>query len=225
VTPTSASFDAQVNPGFGPTLVRFEYGTTTSYGSRTYPTDSIGDDNADHPASIDVSGLTPATTYHLRALATNFSGIAKGPDQTFTTPDLPAVVETAATEVTQTTATLGASVRPGFRATTYHFEYGLTDSYGLSTTESASVGSDNSAHPASAALNGLKAETTYHYRIVATNAIGTTTGPDQAFTTAEPAATKSSPPPPRCKHGFLMRHGKCVKAHHHKRKHHKGSHR
>ncbi len=218
VTSVSATLDAQVNPGFGPTIVRFEYGTTTSYGSRTYPTESIGDDDADHPASIDVSGLTPGTTYHFRALATNFSGITKGPDQTLSTPDLPAVVESAATDVTPTTATLSASVRPGFRATTYHFEYGLTDSYGSSTPESASVGTDNSAHPASAAISALTAGTTYHYRIVATNTIGATTGPDQTFTTT-PVATPLPPSPLTCKHGFVKRHGNCVKVRHQKSKH------
>ena len=48
----------------------------------------------------DISGLAPGTTYHFRALATNFSGITRGPDQAFTTPALPAVVENAATDVT-----------------------------------------------------------------------------------------------------------------------------
>jgi hypothetical protein len=218
ITPTSATLDAEINPGFGPTTVRFEYGMNTSYGSRTYPSESIGDDNADHPASIEVSGLTPGTTYHFRALATNFTGITRGPDQTVSTPDLPAILGSAATDVTQTSATLSASVRPDFRATTYHFEYGPTGSYGSSTPESASVGSDNSDHPAGAAIAGLTAGTTYHYRVVATNAIGTTTGPDRAFTTA-PIGAPSPSPSLTCKQGFVKRHSKCVKVRHHKSKH------
>jgi hypothetical protein len=240
VTPVSATLNAQVNPGFGPTIVRFEYGTTSSYGSRTYPTESIGSDNTDHPASADLSGLTPGTTYQFRALATNLSGVTTGPDQTVSTPALPAIVGSAATDVTQTTATLGANIRPGYRATTYRFEYGRTDSYGSSTPESALVGSDNSVHPGGATISALTAGTTYHYRIAATNAIGTTTGPDQTFTTA-PLSTP--PPPPRltckrgfvkrhgkcakvrtCKRGFVKRHGKCAKARHRKPKHHRRSH-
>jgi hypothetical protein len=223
VTPLSATLNAQVNPGFGPTSVRFEYGTTSSYGSRTYPTDSIGNDNAEHPASVDISGLTPGTTYHFRALATNFSGITSGPDQTLSTPALPAVAQSAATDVTQTTATLGADIRPGFRATTYSFEYGRTDSYGSSTPESALLGSDNSVHPAGATISALSPGTTYHYRILATNAIGATIAPDQTFTTA-PVITL--PPPPRltCKRGFVKRHGKCRKARHRKPKHHRRTH-
>ena len=39
----------------------------------------------------------------------------------------------------------------------------------------------------SAALTGLKVGTTYHYRVVAENEAGTTTGPDQTFTTVPPA--------------------------------------
>ena len=223
VTPISATLDAQVNPGFGPTSVRFEYGTTSSYGSRTYPSDSIGNDNAEHPASADITGLTPGTTYHFRALATNFSGITRGSDQTVSTPALPAVGQSAATDVTQTTATLSASIRPGFRATTYRFEYGRTDSYGSNTPESVLVGYDNSVHPAPATISALSAGTTYHYRIIATNAIGTTTAPDQAFTTA-PLTTP--PPPPRltCKRGFVKRQGKCRKVRHRKPQHHRRTH-
>jgi hypothetical protein len=222
VTQSAATLEAQVKPGFGATVVRFEYGTTTSYGSKTYPTDSIGSDGVDHPASADISALSPGTTYHFRAIATNVAGTARGPDQTFNTTDLPAVAGTAASDIGQTTATLRAAVRPGFSPTTYHFEYGPTEAYGSSTSESASIGSDNSVHAAAAAISGLTAATTYHFRIVATNTIGTTAGPDQAFTTASTTPILT-PPPNTCKQGFVKKKGKCVKRQHHVRKHHKRS--
>ena len=78
------------------------------------------------------------------------------------------------------------------------------------------------AAPASAAISGLTPQTTYHFRIVATNAIGTTAGPDQTFTTAA-STPVVTPPPSSCKAGFVKRGGKCVKRHH-KRKHHRRSH-
>ena len=68
-------------------------------------------------------------------------------------------------------------------ATTYHFDYGPTAAYGSSTPEVA-AGDGHSAVAASAALAGLLAGTTYHYRVVATSAGGATPGADAAFTTA-----------------------------------------
>jgi hypothetical protein len=223
VTPSSATLNAQINPGFGPTIVRFQYGTTTSYGTQTFPSDSIGSDGVDHPASVDISDLTPGTTYHFRAVATNIGGVVQGPDQTLNTPDLPGIADTAASGITDTTATLGARIRPGFSPTTYRFEYGPTAAYGSTTPESASIGSDNSVHNVSASLAALSSATTYHFRIVAANGIGTTTGPDQTFTTAAPPS--NNPPPLTCKRGFVKRQGKCVKAHkHHRHKKRSASH-
>ena len=84
--PTAAAIlEAAVNPGLSATVVRFEYGATPAYGMRTPATNSIGDDDTAHSASLEVTELTPRTTYHFRAIATNFAGTVKGPDQTFTT--------------------------------------------------------------------------------------------------------------------------------------------
>ena len=59
----------------------------------------------------------------------------------------------------------------------------------------ASVGSDSSEHVLAQSLSGLTPDTTYHFRLVATNcggcAEGTTYGADQTFTTA-PAPTAIS---------------------------------
>ena len=60
-------------------------------------------------------------------------------------------------------------------ATTYRFEYGTSSSYGLQTAE-VDAGSGTGAVDASANLTGLTSDTTYHYRVVATNAAGVTRG-------------------------------------------------
>jgi hypothetical protein len=224
VTPSGATFNSEIKPGYGPTIYRFQYGPTTSYGSQTFPGGPTDFDlaNSDQPASTDVSGLTPGTTYHFRVRATNFAGSVLGPDQTFTTPGPPLVDSFTATAITQVSATLGAQVNPSLSPTTYHFEYGSSDSYGSSTPESASVGSDASPHAVGAGISGLSAGTTYHYRIVAKNGVDTTNGPDQTFTT-EPAPL-GTPPNPKCKSGFVRRAGKCVRKHHRKRHHRKRHH-
>ncbi len=91
-----------------------------------------------------------------------------------------------ASEVTGTSAVLGAEIDPGGGETTYHFQYGTSMAYGQSTVESGSIGSDESEHPATALIQGLQPATEYHYRVVATNSMsapGGTPGSDQTFTT------------------------------------------
>ncbi len=214
LTATDVTLNAQINPKLAPTIYRFQYGTTTNYELQTLPSESIGEDGADHLVSTAVVGLAPATIYHFRVVAVNINGGVVGPDQTFTTPALPTVTENPASEVTQTTATLSAHVRPGFRPTTYHFEYGRTASYGHSSPESGSIGSDNSVYSVGTTISGLAPETTYHYRVVATNEIGPTEGQDLTFTTASVPAERAREEPQvelKCKKGFVKKHGKCVR--------------
>ena len=104
----------------------------------------------------------------------------------------PAATTGQATNITSTGATLNGDVHPGKEATTYHFEYGTTTAYGTNTAET-SAGSSNSSHPASAAISGLAASKTYHFRIVATNPSGTTPGQDMTFKTA-PTGTEPGGP-------------------------------
>jgi hypothetical protein len=98
----------------------------------------------------------------------------------------PVVTTGAATGVTKLSATLNGTVNPDRLATTYHFEYGTTNAYGASTP-STDAGAGAADVPASAALSGLTPGTTYHYRLVATNAGGTIPGADMTLTTL-PAA-------------------------------------
>ncbi len=222
VSQSSATLEAQIKPGFGLTVYRFQYGTSSSYGEQTYPGDSIGSDNTDHLASTEITGLAPGVTYHFRALATNFIGTVTGPDQTFTSHSPASISSTSVSAISRTSATLGAVIAPGFSPTTYHFEYGTTTAYGMSTPQSGSIGADDSAHPASAAVAGLAPGTTYHYRVVATNAVGVSEGPDQEFTTEAPSVVPSTPPRAGCKAGFSKRGKKCVRK---QKKHHKSKHR
>jgi hypothetical protein len=91
VAPTSVTLGAQVNPGMGDTVFLFEFGTSTAYGDVTPPSASIADDTTDHPVSTGLTDLASGTTYHFRAVATNFGGTTLGADQVFTTPAAPVV--------------------------------------------------------------------------------------------------------------------------------------
>lgn len=94
----------------------------------------------------------------------------------------PTVTTGGAAQVTQTSATLTGKVNPNGARTTYFFQYGTSKLYG-STTGPTDAGSGTNARTAAATLTGLAPFTTYHYRLVAQNAKGTTFGGDRAFTT------------------------------------------
>ncbi len=109
----------------------------------------------------------------------------------FGPPVAPVVYRELTAEVGVSEAKLGALVNPGGIETTYRFEYGTTTEYGSSTPfPEGSVGEGVESHAVWASANGLAPGSTYHYRIVATNELGTIYGPDQTFTTlsAEQAA-------------------------------------
>jgi hypothetical protein len=94
----------------------------------------------------------------------------------------PYVKTEPATSVGETQATLNGLVNPSGTETKYFFEYGPTTSYGTKTAE-ASAGSGMSNLEEGKAITGLTASATYHYRIVATNSVGTTYGEDHTLTT------------------------------------------
>lgn len=100
-------------------------------------------------------------------------------------PTPPVATSAAATNVALTTAAIPGTVDPNGAATTYHVEYGTTVSYGLTTPE-RSAGNGEDPVPVSVALSGLTNDTTYHYRVVATNAAGIGRSADRSLRTAKP---------------------------------------
>ena len=96
----------------------------------------------------------------------------------------PGVATGGASAVTYQSATLSAAVNPGGEATEVYFQYGTTNTYGAQSAPTAlPVGSK--AVAVSIPIAGLAAGTTYHYRIVATNATNTALGKDRSFATAK----------------------------------------
>jgi hypothetical protein len=87
--PTQVQLNGIVNPNGAPTTYRFEYGTTTTYGSQVPSTAaSAGSMSGFKEVSTQLSGLTPATTYHFRLVAYNTGGsILSTRNETFTTPE------------------------------------------------------------------------------------------------------------------------------------------
>ena len=199
ITATSAMLNGTVNPNNLSTTVKFEFGTTTSYGSEIAVTPSSVSGTSAMAVSAMLTGLVPNTLYHYRVVGTNSAGTTNGADQTFTTPGLaPTVTTNAATNSGSTSATFNATVNPNNATAVVKFQYGTTTSYGSEISATQSPVSGASAVPVSAVVTGLIPNTLYHFRIVATNSIGASNGADQTFATSAnqpPVVTLNSLPP------------------------------
>lgn len=131
-------------------------------------------------------GLTPSTTYYLRAYATNQNGTVYSKQQTFTTlnglPVLGTPVGTTFVSVTSTGALINSVVLSdgGFPVSARGVCYSTSHNpsiAGLHTTDGCGIGSYTSH------IVNLTPNTIYYYRAYATNNIGTMYGPERSFTT------------------------------------------
>lgn len=102
----------------------------------------------------------------------------------------PTVSTQSATNLTDTTARLRATVNPNGNDTSYAFQYGPTSAYGL-TTSGHAIGHGIKPVAVTLTITGLTPGTIYHYHVVALNRSGSASGRDQAFTT-----TGHPPPAP-----------------------------
>jgi len=96
----------------------------------------------------------------------------------------PSATTNSASGIGAAKATLNGQVNPNSVETQYYFQYGTTTGYGATIPiPSGSAGHGTGTVGVNIDLPGLKASTTYHYRVVATNAAGTSFGSDSQFTT------------------------------------------
>lgn len=189
-SPIAGGFDLSgtVNPHGADAKYRFEYGTTTSYGTKVpVPDGDAGSGSTVAPVSQDVTALLPNTTYHFRLVARNSGGSTPSSDQTFTTPPSAPAAPSAVVDPPLATAggyLLEGAINPNSLDTTYRFEFGTSTAYGEDFPEpDADIGAGESAVPVSQEVTGLAPNTTYHYRIGAHNSDGPGTSLDEEFTT------------------------------------------
>jgi hypothetical protein len=190
VTSTTANVSGAINPeGSDVAGCSVEYGLSVSYGYTAVCSPQPPFTGVDAvPVAASLERLQPGKTYHYRLVAIAGGIPTYGEDETFATPAAaPAIADESVSALTQTSATLGALVNPDNQATTYRFEYGTSAAYGtVLPVPDAGVGSGYGNVAVGQRLTGLQADTTYHFRLVATNAsspAGGTAGPDQTFTT------------------------------------------
>jgi len=186
VATASATLNGTVNASGFTVNTFFDYGLTTAYGTSTAAVPASVTGTTVTPISLGISGLLPITTYHYRARGVTTGGLTVyGPDMTFTTTGPPpTVVTTAATSITTTGATLNGTVNANGTSTTVTFEYGLTTSYGSTTSATPGTVNGSVVTPVSAGISGLTPSTLYHYRVKGSSSAGTSNGNDMTFTTA-----------------------------------------
>lgn len=190
-TATSAKLEGALKPAGTKLEYDFIYNPGASCTGGSSTPFAEGEDTV----STVVSGLAPATTYTFCLVARGPGGETVGQGVSFTTLTAPpAVLEEFATKVSATSATLNATLDPSGLSTAYRFEYGTTEAYdSVVPIPSGAAGSGNLGILVSSIAEGLLPATTYHYRVVAENALaqGLTAvfGPDRQFTTQSGGAS------------------------------------
>jgi len=155
---------------------QIQYGLTTSYSTSTIVSTALLTNHA-----VGLSGLAASTTYHYRVKSRDAAGnLRTSSDYTFTTTadvTAPTISAVGSWNVTATGASLYWATN---EAADTQVEYGLTTSYGSSTTLNPARVTSHSAN-----LTGLALGTTYHYRVKSKDAAGNLqVSGDFTFTTA-----------------------------------------
>lgn len=184
---TTATFSGAVLSDEIPVNYHFEYSTDgVNWTSVPVPDAETGGAPGAVPVSRAVAKLTGSQQYFVRLVQFRALGGKATSDQvSFTTTSAaPAVTGTAASAINATSATLNAELDAQNQETTYHFEYGVEDcSTGTCTQLPDHQISSGGSVPVLQPVTGLQAGAVYHFRVVATNATGTTVGPDRTFQT------------------------------------------
>ena len=190
-----ATLNGLVNANGTSTTVQFEYGPTIYYGSAVDATPSPVTGSADTAVSAMIFGLEPNVTIHYRVKTTSGDGVKVGADKTFTTLSHAPAVSGLSSDFGVTSASLYALVNPDGASTAVSFEYGLTDSYGSSTPAWESP--ITMSHKVSGQVSGIVEGVTYHFRVKATNAAGTTYSEDSIFAASATPPTRADETQPR----------------------------
>jgi hypothetical protein len=137
-----------------------------------------------------ITGLTPATTYHVRAYATNSLGTGYGSDFVFSTkPVLPILTTSPASEINSSTATCGGNITSDSgnnitsRGVCWSTSPNPTAALSTKTSDGNGIGSFVSY------ITGLSGNTAYYARAYATNSAGTAYGNQITFTTTSALPT------------------------------------
>ncbi len=198
VTATSATLEGVLNPGSAGNAGSYEFRYRASVSEcEGAGGEASGGSALGSKAEVVKTEVTllPYTSYTVCLRAYNEAGeTSLSSPVTFTTLPLAPVIESEfSANVDATEARLEATIDPENAETAYHFEYGAgAGSYDVSTPV-REIPAGLTGVGVNVVVTGLDPGTTYHYRVVASNALpGSVDGADKAFTT--PAAQGSGSP-------------------------------
>ncbi|MFY7733665.1 MAG: hypothetical protein ACOVSR_09300, partial [Bacteroidia bacterium] len=136
-----------------------------------------------------VTGLTPATLYHMRGYAINNTDTAYGADSTFTTlASAPTVITNGVGLITSNSALLKGNVTAsgGASVTERGIVYSTTANPIIGSSTKVAIGFNVGTYGNN--ITGLNSATLYHFRAYAINSVGTSYGADSTFTTLASAS-------------------------------------
>jgi DNA-binding beta-propeller fold protein YncE len=204
VTATSATLRGVVNGEGKPVSYHFELGEGEAYGGLTttvVQTAGAGEEQVQAP----VTGLRPDTRYYFRLVAEDEDGESCSLGRYFTTAEGgqpsglalslacqragAAIDSESSGEVGSGEATLLAQVDPDGHDTGVQFQYGrrncVASPQSCTTVPAApvDVGAGEADVPVSVRVGGLEPDTTYYYRVLASNSQGVSDGVERTLTT------------------------------------------
>jgi hypothetical protein len=192
ITRTSVKLNGEVSAAEGPEAsCKFEYSTDESF-AKSAPCEPAGPFTGSSTESVssELSGLSPATTYHYRLSATSENGTNYSEAKTVEThPAVEEVKVEPATNKLPTSATLNGSFIGNGEDTKYYFEWRTNEGYFGHKTPVADAGSPPGPGPTavSEGLSGLRPATAYNYRLVASNKVGATVSSNEESFNTPPA--------------------------------------
>lgn len=190
VTPTTAILrgHASTDNGGETTGCYFEWGVNTNYGN-TVPCATPSGPITDADGTVEVTSeqltyLEPGQVYHFRLAVSNANGISYSVDRAFKPQGPPVVSDVFASDVNVDQARLTGTVDPSGGDTRYRFDWGPTAAYGHSIPlPDFKLVDTHAPTTVTHVLLGLERGATYHYRLVATNAMGSDESGDHVFST------------------------------------------
>ena len=137
--------------------------------------------------SITVGGVAPGETYSVMVKSWNRQGVSLPSSIHYVTVgEQPDSITTGASDVTASSARLEGTVDPNFVRASVEFQLILRSDFAIYTSFSAGLVSGGSASNVGLEISDLTEKTTYFYRIVSRNSLGSSTGAVMTFRTRNP---------------------------------------
>jgi hypothetical protein len=198
ISRTTARLNGRINADGGPAAsCEFQYTTEESFevegfaGATSVSCVPPGpfSGTSTESVSAEAAGLSAAKVYRFRVVGTNENGSGRGEVLSFETNSAVNVGTGSASNIASHSSRLNGAINPeGGAVQECTFEYGRFF-YGEAVPcveTPAQIGEGEEPKAVHADVSGLDAFTSYHFRLTATNAFGTTSGADREFQTALP---------------------------------------